>query len=171
MTKRVPTALVRVLAVLLLLGAMLRLTGSAGITNGQEDPLVAQVHIEPDSLNLETQGQEVTVRIEPPAGHDARDIVVNPLRVGSTAPLAWAQVSGRALLAKVNRQSLVVLIRLAVSCQTLPGDIDLEVAGEFAQGASFVGWDAISYSMPAARRDVNSDCPGITFGGGDGPMI
>ncbi|UCF44040.1 MAG: DUF333 domain-containing protein [Planctomycetota bacterium] len=116
-----------------------RVTGCAVDMGAYEYPLplVAQIHIQPRTINLRSQGKWLTCRISLPAGYNATDIdhdtilledEIEPasLRIHSGAPGAVAFFS---------RQDLQDILS--------PGRVELKITGQLTDGTEFMAADTI----------------------------
>ncbi|MBI4054847.1 MAG: hypothetical protein HY402_01795 [Elusimicrobia bacterium] len=111
--------------------------------------LLAAVDLDPDTLNLSSQGQWITATVELPGG-EAPQILADSIRFTSVngqaiAPI-WAEPKPRSLGdANGNGISdwMVKFDRTAVSAAVAEGEITLRLEGSMADGRTFSGENAI----------------------------
>ena len=131
-----------------------RVTGCAVDMGAYEYPLplVAQIHIQPRTINLRSRGKWLTCRISLPDGYNAADIDIILLadeiepasfRINSGAPGAVAFFSRRDLQDILD-----------------PGRIELTITGRLKDGTDFIGKDTIKVlnnppPKPARTRKRN----------------
>jgi len=108
------------------------------------EPIPAPIDIDPDALNLKSEGKWITCYIELPEGYDVADIdvstvVLNDLVPAESRPTGILDHDGDGIL-----ELMVKFSRSAV--QGLLGTADeaeLTVTGELADGTPFEGADTI----------------------------
>ncbi len=98
----------------------------------------ATVDIDPDTLNLGSQGQWITVYVMIETDYDGV-IDVGTVILDDTVPADWGEIQedGR-LMIKFVRTAVIDLIPEDVN------EVTLMVSGEFTNGMQFSGWDTIS---------------------------
>jgi len=101
----------------------------------------ADVDIDPDILNLGSEGEWITAYIEI-AGYNMSRIDVSTITLGGNVEVAWGEVQddGR-LMVKFNRSSVIDYL-ISMGC----GDGDqvrLKISGYFPDGTRFEGYDTI----------------------------
>ena len=112
--------------------------------------LPAEVTVSPSTLNLDSQGEWVTVRIRLPEGHHPSDIDLSTVELAEidgaalsqpmTAAGGWARFgegdsSSSGLMVKFDRQQLIRWLGA--------GSVELGFRGLLADGTSFGGSDTI----------------------------
>lgn len=100
----------------------------------------ATVNIDPDTLNLKSNGNPVTVSIDLPSGLPARDIVIGSLRLEGLEVLKKnnkysSEIQGTTLMAQFSRQDLKQKLS--------PGEQTLTLTGSLTDGRTFSGHDTI----------------------------
>lgn len=116
--------------------------------------LEATLDIDPDTLNLESNGRWITAYIELPSGYDVSRIVIPSLRLNGiiSAELSPTEIGDYDadgipdLMVKFDRASLQDLLS--------PGDQLLIVTGNL-EDQIFIGEDTIRAIMPAREKDPN----------------
>lgn len=98
----------------------------------------AFVDIDPDTLNLGSQGEWVTVYALIETEYDEKDIDVSTVKLGGVIKAEWGDIQddGR-LMVKFDRASVIELIPEGVE------EVILTVSGEFTDGVRFTGEDTI----------------------------
>lgn len=107
----------------------------------QEIP--AAIDIEPDTLNLRSQGRWITAYIELPNGYDAQNINVGTIMLEDTVPAEVypAEIGDHDfngtpdLMVKFDRSATQTLLK--------PGYVELTVTGRLTDGTPFEGSDII----------------------------
>jgi len=102
----------------------------------------ALVDIKPDTLNLESKGEWVTVYAIVDTEYDEKDIVIESVKLDGVIQAEWGEVQadGR-LMVKFDR---ALLIEYIVGKGYGDGDeVTLTVSGEFNDGVRFTGEDTI----------------------------
>ena len=106
--------------------------------------LKAGIDVHPDTLNLNSNGQWITVRITLPEGYSVGDITPDTVKIGDV-PLVWSKIQKQIFIAKFDRASVQ---------RTLTGlpdyeesnklqDLILTVTGQLSNGQLFEGSDTI----------------------------
>jgi signal peptidase I len=102
----------------------------------------AVVDIEPDILNLESQGQYVTVNATIETEYDENDIILESVVLDDIIHTDWGKVDGTSLMVKFDRAKVVAYL---IEEGYGDGDeVTLKVSGEFTDGISFSGEDTIT---------------------------
>jgi hypothetical protein len=107
----------------------------------------ATVDIDPNTLNLGSQGQWVTAYIGLPAGFDVADIDAATVKLEGLPALRGA-VQDDVLMVKFNRAALET--NLKARNLTLPADVTLQVTGTVG-GVAFEGSDTIRVIAPPKK--------------------
>jgi signal peptidase len=104
--------------------------------------VTASVDIDPDTLNLDSQGKWITVYAYIDTEYDEKDIIIKSVMLDGVIQAEWGEVQtdGR-LMVKFDRTLLIeYLIREGYG----DGDkVTLTVSGEFVDGVRFSGTDTI----------------------------
>jgi hypothetical protein len=108
------------------------------------------VDIEPDTLNVKSEGKWVTAYTELPEGYDVDDIDVSTVTLEGTIPAEAhpTEVDDHDndgihdLMVKFDRQALIEYLGGAT------GEVTLTVSGELSDGAPFEGSDTITVINP-----------------------
>jgi len=121
--------------------------------------VLAEVDIEPQTLNLRSHGKWITCHIELPGGFDVADVNVSTVRLNGTIPAEPKPVAigdhGKGgipdLMVKFDRTAVSELI---LSEGLMAGNVTFTVTGNLTDGTSFHGSVVIRVRMPG---DVNVD--------------
>jgi hypothetical protein len=89
----------------------------------------------PTVLNLASNGKWVMVKIEPPAGYNAEDIIMDRVMMEDAIPVDWGKVTGRKLMLKFDRSDLEDLI-MAGAPPVKPAEF--KISGRLTDGTPFV---------------------------------
>jgi parallel beta-helix repeat protein len=114
-----------------------------------ESKLVANVDIDPDTLNLKSQGQDITGYIELPPGFDVGQIDVSTVLLNGQVPAQLHPVEvgdydgdGIAdLMVKFDRAATCAIVEVGDAVQ-------ITVAGQLSDGTEFEGCDKIRVIAP-----------------------
>ena len=100
----------------------------------------AAVDIKPDTLNLKSQGEWITVYAYIDTKYDEKDIVVDTVTLDGVIPAEWGEVQedGR-LMVKFDRDSVIAHLEGYKD----GAEVILTVSGEFIDGVQFKGTDTI----------------------------
>ncbi len=98
--------------------------------------------VDPDTLNLGSQGNWITGYITLPEGYDVGDIDPATILLDEQIPAAWSAIDG------ANGVLMVKFDRAAVQELLQPGEAELLVTGALADGTVFWGTDTISVIDP-----------------------
>ena len=102
----------------------------------------ADVQIEPETLNLSSEGKWITCYIELPEAYDESDIDVGSLLLEYLLEVQHSDVQDDVLMVKFDRQDVIAYIELVLEIE-LPADVTLMVTGELTDGTPFEGSDTI----------------------------
>lgn len=97
-------------------------------------PVSADINIDPDTLNLKSNGKWITAYITLPEGYSVDDIDLASVRLGDVTA-SWGEVQGTVLMVKFDRQF--------VASTLSPGSVTLTITGELISGQPFTGSDTI----------------------------
>lgn len=106
------------------------------------------VDVNPDTLNLRSNGRWITVRITPPSGRTADQIDINTLMLwvdGEGIPALWGNAQDGVLMAKFDRASLQEIVEEGEN-------VEIRVTGEYTDGTGFEGYDTIRVINPGKGR-------------------
>ena len=102
----------------------------------------ASVDIDPDTLNLNSQGQWITAYIE--TEFDENKIRVDSVMLDSVIPASWGEVQDSQLMVKFDRASVVAYL---LDEGYGDGDeVELTVSGRFIDGIKFSVRDGVKFS-------------------------
>jgi len=108
--------------------------------------ITAEVHIHPETLNLKSRGNWVTVEIGIPEGFSASDINIGSIRLNGTIPvyhLGPREIQGQRMILKFSRSSLAWLIHGTLRTRGSKFvTVTLTITGQ-ASGRLFQGSDTI----------------------------
>jgi hypothetical protein len=107
-------------------------------------PLVitASIDIDPNTLNLESNGNWITVYIDLPQGYDVNDIIISTVMLDNTIVAEWCNVQSSTLMVKFDRLDVENFIGM-------PQDgVELTIKGKLNNGPYFVGQDTIKAINP-----------------------
>jgi len=112
----------------------------------------ATVDIDPDTLNLKSKGKWITCYIELPEGYDVHNIDVSTIMLNG-------QVSAELRPSEIGdcdgdgiADLMVKFSRSAVQAIVQPGEVELTVSGELADGTKFEGSDTIMVINPGKKK-------------------
>lgn len=99
----------------------------------------ASVDIEPDTLNLGSQGEWITVYAVIETEYDENDIIIKSVMLDGVIQAIWGEVNGTQLMVKFDRAEVIDYL------QGYPDgeEVTLTVSGEFRDGVRFKGQDTI----------------------------
>ena len=101
----------------------------------------ATVEIEPETLNLDSQGEWITVYALIDTIYDEADIVLSTVTLEDVIPADWGEVQedGR-LMVKFDRAQVIEYLQGYADGE----EVELRVSGEFNDGVRFSGVDTIT---------------------------
>ncbi len=102
--------------------------------------LTATIDLHPETLNLKSQGRWVTCHIALSDGYDVADIDTSTVFLEGVVPAAWSVVDDDMLMVKFDRSDVQALVD--------PGQVELTVTGQLADGTEFAGSDTIRVIDP-----------------------
>jgi signal peptidase I len=101
----------------------------------------AIIDIAPDTLNLNSQGQVITVYTMIETEYDENDIDVGTVILDDVVYAEWGEVQGDGrLMVKFDRSEVIAYL---IEEGYESGDVTLTVTGEFTDGVRFIGEDTI----------------------------
>jgi len=106
----------------------------------------AVIDIKPDTLNLKSQGQYVTVNATIETEYDENDIIIESVVLDGVIHAEWGEVNGTRLMVKFDRTEVIAHL------QGYPDgeEVILTVSGKFEDGIRFSGEDTITV--------INNEC-------------
>lgn len=110
-----------------------------------ERQISARIDIDPDTLNLKSHINWITVYIDLPANYEVEDININTVRLsfeGKSVPVEWGDSQKNILMVKFDGDAVKDLFGSSVSAATL------RVSGELVDGTIFSGSDTIRVLKP-----------------------
>lgn len=118
------------------------LTGTDTLTVTVLQPLAATVRFTPETLNLKSNGKDITCFISAPSGYSPADVVGSTVRItsiGGTAvsipAMSPSSVNGNRLMVKFDRQAVIPYAS--------DGNVTFAVGGSLTGGAVFSGSDVV----------------------------
>ncbi|MFX1510186.1 MAG: hypothetical protein ACFFBR_07790 [Promethearchaeota archaeon] len=105
-----------------------------------ESTIPATIDIDPDTLNLRSQGEWITANITPPEGYLITDIVIATIVLEGEIPAEWGDFQDGILMVKFNRAAVIDYIRITLGLTE--GEVTLTITGAIAD-TSFEGYDTI----------------------------
>jgi len=108
----------------------------AGVT------IEATVNIDPDTLNLSSQGKWVTCYIELPEDYEVSDIDIESLSLEGVLEVQQSDIQDGVLMVKFDRQDLVDYLDFVLGVVP-PAEGELVVTGNLTDGTPFEGRDTI----------------------------
>jgi len=112
--------------------------------------LSTMVDLDPDTLNLESEGKWITCHIELPEGYNIEDINVSTILIDGSVSLAWGKTEGNALMVKFDRQAVIEFIREVLEITN--GEVTLTITGKLYDGTTFEGGDTIKVIFKGRRE-------------------
>lgn len=114
------------------------------------EPLVAEIDIKPNTLNLKSKGKWITCRIWLPEDYDVAEIDPETILLEQRvkAHWAWFNEQQQVAMVKFSRSELVGILE--------PGEVELAVSGRLVDGTYFEGTDTIKV-IDKRRGRVNSN--------------
>jgi hypothetical protein len=102
-----------------------------------EPPIQAEIDIDPDTLNLAGKGKWITCYIWLPEGYDVAD-------VNSYSVFLEDEIGAEWILVDEEEQNVMTKFsRSEVQEMLEPGDVELTISGELADGTRFEGTDTV----------------------------
>ena len=102
----------------------------------------ATIDIDPNTLNLESNGNWITVYIGLPDGLDVNDIMISTVMLDQTVQAEWCDVQDTILMVKFDRLDVENLIGAPQQ------SVELTVEGKLSTGLEFAGQDTIRAINP-----------------------
>ena len=124
-----------------------------------EEALVADVDIKPETLNLKSKGNWITVFVEPPAGYEAEAIIADSViisevrgvtTVGTTIEPVRSNIKDddedgvNELMLKYSRSELQEVLK----SNNLTGQVEITVTGSLTDAETFAGSDTVRVRGP-----------------------
>jgi hypothetical protein len=103
----------------------------------------AEIDIDPDTLNLKSNGKWITAYINLLEGYDVSEIDISSIMLEGSIPAEWGDIQDTTLMVKFDRREVEDLIGG-------PSDnVILTVTGELVDGPEFEGSDTIRVIAPS----------------------
>jgi hypothetical protein len=102
----------------------------------------AEIDIDPDTLNLKSNGKWITAYINLPEGYNVSEIDISTVILEESIPAAWGDVQDTTLMVKFDRRDVEDLIGGPSD------DVVLTITGELVDGPEFEGSDTIRVIDP-----------------------
>jgi len=112
------------------------------------EQISASVDIDPDTLNLKSNGQWITAYISLPGEYRIDDIVPETVRIADN-PLVWSEIQDGVFMAKFDRASVQAALTDETDYEIASKFyyLTLTVTGELSDGTQFEGTDTIRVIM------------------------
>jgi len=131
-----------------------------GTTHQTEVKLKADIHVDPDTLNLNSKGKWITAYIELPRGYDVGNINATTILLNNTIPVDFGaqteigDYDGDGIMDLMVKFNRTLVSELILSKGVKYGNVTLTVSGRLYDGTEFMGSDTIRVRMPG---DINMD--------------
>ena len=104
----------------------------------------ATINFDPDTLNLKSEGEWITVYIELPVGHgyDVSDINVGRTFLEGLLEVKHSDIQDSVLMVKFDMQDLIIFLEFVIGVIP-PEEIPMTVTGELKDGRRFEGGDTV----------------------------
>jgi hypothetical protein len=124
-----------------------------------ESAITASTSIEPNTLNLDSNGKWITGYIQLPQGYNVADINVSTIILNNTVPAALKPTAIGDyncdgipdLMVKFDRQATINLILRNCELTGMFGTATLTITGNLNDGTLFIGSDTIKIVMPMSK--------------------
>ncbi|HKZ94498.1 MAG TPA: hypothetical protein VJ249_07975 [Candidatus Bathyarchaeia archaeon] len=113
---------------------------------GLAPPVIsATIDVDPNTLNLKSNGQWITAYITLPEGYSVEDILLETVEVDGISA-AWSDIQNSVYMAKFDRATVQTYLTNEPDYETAPKfyDITLTVTGGLTDGTLFEGTDTIT---------------------------
>ena len=109
------------------------------------EEIPATIDIDPDTLNLKSNGQWITAYITLPEGYSVENIVLETVEV-EEIPAEWGEIQNGVLMVKVDRAMVQSIQTDLIDYEegTKFYDLELTVTGELTDGTAFEGSDTVT---------------------------
>jgi len=107
------------------------------------------VDLNPNNLNLKSNGRWVTLRVTPPSGRTADEVDIRSLKLwfgGKNVTALWGNIDDGVLMVKFSRASLQKILR-----NSADKEVEIWVTGEYDDGTLFEGVDTIKVIDPGKK--------------------
>lgn len=101
----------------------------------EEQEITAFVDIDPDTLNLKSQGKWITAYLILPSGYKVEDVKIDTVRLQDALKVKWGEIQNGSLMLKFSRSEMQSILPV--------GEADIAVTGELTDGTIFKAIDTI----------------------------
>ena len=116
-----------------------------------EEALVTEIDIKPETLNLKSKGNWVTVFVEPPEGYEAEDIIADSVVISAVGGTITNIEPVRSNLTDSDDDGVNELklkysrgeLQSAISQSNLTGQVEVTLTGTLSDTKTFMGSDTI----------------------------
>jgi len=116
-----------------------------GVVKVSEAPppvgIIATINIEPETLNLKSQGRWITCFIQLPEGYSVEDIDIATILLENNIPAEWTNIEDSVLIVKFDRAAVIQYIRDILDITS--GEVALTIAATLVDGTSIEAADTI----------------------------
>jgi hypothetical protein len=102
----------------------------------------ATIDIDPNTLNLDSNGNWITGYVDFPTGYDVNDIDVDTVMLDNAISADWGEVQDTTQMLKFDRMATEDLIGAPTD------SVELEITGQITDGTPFDGTDSIRAIQP-----------------------
>ncbi|GEM_PF-1845747 len=102
----------------------------------EEQEIAASVDIDPDTLNLKSQGKWITAYLTLPSDYKVEDVKIDTVRLQDALKVKLGEIQDGTLMLKFSRSEMQSILPV--------GEADITVTGELTDGTIFKATDTIS---------------------------